>query len=171
MKALVTGGAVLCVLAGFSVAVAVGSGAATGQWASTSAVKTSMLSAPLRVLWCDPSASACVVDPSTGYLAGYRSIKVGVLRVKLRGVGAAHVVNGQRRFQRFEVWMCARNYLDGGAQVGAHLLWHTKRPPSQTTTVSGGIKTVATDDGAAYAEDWTQRGVDPIVRSDCPSFG
>lgn len=139
-----------------------------GQWASVVTIKKALVGHPFEILECDENPC----EPFT--YNGQTSIPpdlnpvyvmVSVRSAVIRGVGTRRVfADGSRRYQRFEVNICAVDYTAGGARVSADVLWHTRRPPSTTKTASGGI---GHDSGAPYAEDWEYRGLSPLAHDGC----
>ena len=135
---------------------------------SKSDIKKALVGHPVEILEC--AENPC--EPFT--YNGQTSIPpnlnpvyvmVSVRSAVIRGVGTRRVfADGSRRYQRFEVNICAVDYTAGGARVSADVLWHTRRPPSTTKTASGGI---GHDSGAPYAEDWEYRGLSPLAHDGC----
>ncbi len=143
-----------------------------GQWATTGAVKAALIGKPLQAMTCTYAAgSACAIgaDPQDPTIddatsVGYSLVKVGVVRARVSGFGQSKLVKGQRRYQLFKVWACARDFTQGGAGVVLHALWHTSRP--RTYNGPGEAQPwfpwILDAYGLPYAEDLYLRGWFPI---------
>lgn len=94
----------------------------TGSWTTVAQVEHTLKTLPLTLETCP---NGCSYVPATGYTSGYVSVQVHVLTVTASGVGPMTRVAGTARYRLFNVRVCAIDYLQGGAKVSAHLLWHT----------------------------------------------
>ncbi|MFL5954806.1 MAG: hypothetical protein ACJ76I_11940 [Gaiellaceae bacterium] len=139
----------ICVV-GFAAGAAVAG--SSERWATVAQVKRTLLENPLDVQLCVSDCGA-VDDVTTGE---WLTFPVDVIGATVKGRGPSRLVNGAKRYQRFEARVCAIYYQAGGLHVQAHLLWHTSSPPTgmKTVTINGKTYTIDNTHGtAAYASD------------------
>jgi hypothetical protein len=95
------------------------------RWKTSASVVRAFKARPLTLLYCPRTSPSCSYIPSTGIARGWKYIQVHVIAATARGIGPKKTISGKAYYGRFEVRVCALNYLAGGARVSAHLLWHT----------------------------------------------
>ena len=106
----------------------------TGQWATPKSIHAVMLSRPLEVLAC--YSDACNVNFDGSVSSDWQPTKVHVIKATVSGLGRSKLISSTRRYQLFDVSVCAVDYLQGGARISAEFRWYTKRPPSTTKPVT-----------------------------------
>jgi len=139
----------------------------TGQWATANGVKTVILSRVLGVTLCN--GGACKIGQSAEELGVDAEVVSRVVSAAATGVGPYKLINGELRYQLFDVRACTVYYYQGAHRFRVHFRWFTQRPPGGTTTTvdrNGGL-VVGRDSGESYARDWNYPRFSPLARDRC----
>ena len=83
------------------------------------------------------------------------------------GIAPSKLINGERRYQLFDVRACTIYYYQGAHRFGVHFRWYTHRPPSNATTTEDLGRSVSPDDGQPYAKDWNYPRFAPLAHARC----